>query len=710
MSKQERAAAGQRVGDPRYGRSETRATVRGAIAVVLVISAAVVCPPDLGAQFSGSGIKYPVYYAREELAKGQTNFLKMLLIGKSVDLRADSTFFIQQMRIEHYGPDGRTNLVAHAPDCVLDRVRNTASSASRLEVQAETGSLFLEGQGFFCNLTNLNLLLSNRVETRLREDLAKSARARRPGQSRAVTNLFALTNSLAVTNAGTNYITIFADRLLYAYASNTVTYLDNVRVDTSEFAMTCNHLDGHRATNGTLERIIAQQDVVFFNKLDRSSGFGDRVVYEARDGGESILLTGSDARWQDALRAARAKSFFFDIKEQRLVAEREAYIRLPRSAIGPQTLLPGRAPASTNVNTTATTNAPVGDLEVWAELLTMQLPTTNQPARTVTASTNVVVTSSADNSRATGDHAKYSEATGILEVNGQAYWQSGQRIMACDDLFLDRTNRVFTGTGNAYIKLPLADLGPHGVLAPFASTRTNAAGTNLAQFVELWCDQFDYRSSLLTFRDRVRSRFLEETNPVGALNCGVLQARFYSNEVESVTAKTAVHLEQFPYTSTNGTTVRKSLNCETLTALLDTNGFIRRVIAETNVHAVQIEESRTNPAPTTSSLDAQLVVGEFFAHTNRLRELVAMKKVRLTHDKNRASGERAVYYVTNQIVELTGQPSADLPELQGGITEAEMLTYDLARKQFYIQKGRGTGVANRGSSDRTNRSNLRLPQ
>jgi lipopolysaccharide export system protein LptA len=391
------------------------------------------------------------------------------------------------------------------------------------------------------------------------------------------------------------------------------------------------------------------------------------------------------------------------LKDQHLRAEEKAYFKLPRASIGTQSLLPGQSPVRTN--------APPGELEINAELLAVQLPTTNNPSRSVTALSNVVITSSADQNRATADQARYFEATGILELNGRAVWQSGERIVSGDTLFVDRTNRLFSVTSNAFLRLPLAELGKQALLSPLGAGRTNSATTtNAPQYIELWCNDFDYRGTALTFRHKIRAHFLEDTNALGSLHCGVLQFLFNSNQVERVTAKDAVHLEQFPYTSTNGTTITKSLDCELINVLLATNGWITRLIAETNVNAVQVERSKTNAAPVASTLTAQLVIGEFFTHTNRLRELIALKEVTLGHDQRKAFGERAVYNVTNNLVELTGNPRAHLPP-QGEITDAEVLTYDVARKTFSVHKGiaRGERPASEGralSGPSTNQSNL----
>jgi lipopolysaccharide export system protein LptA len=663
------------------------------------------------AQVSVAGFVYPVYYNQNELVKGQTNLLKLRITGESMDMRGEN-WLVVKMRLEYLGPDARTNFTANAPECLLNQQQKTAASHTHLTLTGENG-LIVKGTGFFCNLTNMTLRLSNTVETVLREDIAKNVRTRRPTlgslmatnvPANAATN--ATTNSTIATalatNAtpATNFVHIFSDHLFFNYQSNTVTYTDNVRANTSQFEMACDQLDGKRSTNGAIESIVARQNVVFFNKLDQSSAYGDYAIYQMQEGGETLFLSGERARWQDQQREAFARRFWFFLKEQRLRAEENAYFRLPRLSLGQQSLLPGKP--------TVRTNAAPGDLEISAELVVAQLPTTNHPARTVHAATNVIIISAADKNRATGDQATYSEATGILELDGHAFWQTGDRIISGDRLFADRTNRMFSVTSNAWLRLPVAELGKQGLLSPFTAGRTNnPAVSNVPQFLEMWCDNLDYRSDTLTFRERVRGKFLEGTNALGAMNCALLTLRFNSNQVDTATAKESVHIEQFPYTGSNGVTVSKSLDCELLNVLLATNGWIKRVIAETNVAAVQIERSRTNNLPILSSLHAAMAIGEFFTHTNRLRELVAIKDVTLRHDNRKAHGQRGVYSVTNNTVELTGNPTADVPP-DGRIVEAESLLYDLLQKKFIAIKARAEGE--RASTVSTNRSNLPFPK
>jgi hypothetical protein len=118
--------------------------------------------------------KIPEYYAPQELVPGSTNQLKSLLLAAEAYPNPDGrTYLVKQARIHTFRPDGQTNVMAAAPECNVDSDRRTASSPGRLEVTSGDGRFYLEGEGFFCRMTNANLFLSNRVLMLIRKDVAK---------------------------------------------------------------------------------------------------------------------------------------------------------------------------------------------------------------------------------------------------------------------------------------------------------------------------------------------------------------------------------------------------------------------------------------------------------------------------------------------------------------------------------------------------------
>lgn len=117
--------------------------------------------------------RMPEFY--EASAAGESPRLKTLLTGSEaqpLDGRG-RLIALTGMRVENYLPDGRTNLVARAPTCLLDALDRTVCSTGWLEVSLAQGQLFIEGQGFFLQVTNLHFIISNRVRTVIRPELVQ---------------------------------------------------------------------------------------------------------------------------------------------------------------------------------------------------------------------------------------------------------------------------------------------------------------------------------------------------------------------------------------------------------------------------------------------------------------------------------------------------------------------------------------------------------
>ena len=103
--------------------------------------------------------------------------LKSLVVGaeaQPVDAQG-RLIALSKMQVESYLPDGRTNLVARAPTCLLDALGRTVSSTGRVEATLAQGQLFIEGQGFYLQITNLHLIISNQVRTVIRPELWQRA-------------------------------------------------------------------------------------------------------------------------------------------------------------------------------------------------------------------------------------------------------------------------------------------------------------------------------------------------------------------------------------------------------------------------------------------------------------------------------------------------------------------------------------------------------
>jgi lipopolysaccharide export system protein LptA len=297
-------------------------------------------------------------------------------------------------------------------------------------------------------------------------------------------------------------------------------------------------------------------------------------------------------------------------------------------------------------------------VEITSRFMVFQMPSTNAPHRTLLASNEVVIVSESDQSRATGDQAAYSDATGVFELTGNAEWQSEQGLVRGDTLRFDRTNEVFNALNNAFLRLPLAGLGGSMAVAQWLDA-TNTAPES-AQFIEVTCREIDYTTSRVQFRDGVVADLFGGPQLLGRMHSSLLTL---STNVEGrrIVAEGGVKLVQVPTLMPNGVTVDKQLDCELATVNIGTNGLIRSMIAETNVLFRQTERLADPIPPTQMELAAEIITANFAPHTNQVDSVIAERQVVITQNTGGAKGDRAVYDREKDSLLLTGDVTLESP-------------------------------------------------
>jgi lipopolysaccharide export system protein LptA len=590
-------------------------------------------------QVQMGGLKLQELYPKR--GPGDTNRLKYLITSIRAQVAGPSRYRAQGMRIENLSEDGTTNIVAKATECFLNNKDRTATSTNLLELEAGNG-LKMEGYGFNCQLTNFTLYLSNRVRTWISRSLAEGNRGLIPSLGSAAAPAAALGTD---TNL---FMTVFSDNCYLSSSSNLIVYTGNIRVDSPQVFMSCAQLTIQRTTNGIVEYVLADKEVVILNKVDQSRASADRGYYSVKDGRETLDLSGH-ALWLEGQRSLRADAFSFDLKRDTLLAKTKVLLKLPRGMFSQAELFPAVGAAKTNRPPINYTNQFV---EIHSEWMNVQLPGTNHVPRSITARTNVLMLSMADNMRATGEESVYNEANGVLRLNGKARWQADQRLITGDQLFFDRTNRVFRDAGHAYVRLPVSSFGSQPL--PGAPSKTGAS-----QFMEITSSAFEVEGDWLTFHEPVRGSLLEGDNPLGRLEAGFLALQF-TNQIQKIVAKKKVFLEEFPVLKPDGRRVSKTFETENLDIDMATNGLVKQIVAHDRVHGTQ-HTWQTNKPPGIAILDAERMTADFFAHTNLLKDIVASSNVSIISGNRSAHGEMAIYTATNSTILLTGNPTADSP-------------------------------------------------
>jgi lipopolysaccharide export system protein LptA len=318
-------------------------------------------------------------------------------------------------------------------------------------------------------------------------------------------------------------------------------------------------------------------------------------------------------------------------------------------------------------------------VQVAAQTMTLLLATTNRPHRRASAETGVVVTSPADDLRATGDRLTWQEETGLAELVGHATWSGEGRLVQADTFVIDRTNKVFHGTSNTFFRLPLQSVGP----AALGHTGTNrAAVSNL--FLEVFASEFTYRTNTLDLRGApVRARLLEGERLQGVLRCGLLTVHA-SNRLDRLLAEKHVVAEHYPPIGSNGLAVTNLLTCEVLAVRFSESGEVIATVASEHVQAAQIQARAAPGKSVVSELTCSLLTAVLLPKSGLMDKLQAEDHVALSQGDKRARAETALYTDKEQQVTLTGHPEV---EYAGGkVTGAEALIWDRASGAF---RGRG---------------------
>jgi len=167
--------------------------------------------------------------------------------------------------------------------------------------------------------------------------------------------------------------------------------------------------------------------------------------------------------------------------------------------------------------------------------------------KTIIAETNVVMDyllSNQENVHATGDRVTYATDTSLARLTGHPTWRAGQREGRGDELIIDRTERTFLANGQAYFKTPVRTNDTGGFLPQANLSNTNVAkATN--QFIEVFSDNYEFRTNLALFREDVRVTEKADEQIKGKMTCRTLTLNFSgTNELQRMVAEDKVVIEQ----------------------------------------------------------------------------------------------------------------------------------------------------------------------
>jgi lipopolysaccharide export system protein LptA len=568
-------------------------------------------PPDLKPQ-SFPPARYPRAYRQISYRYRDTPKGKVIEIQLSGDNwsgpQQDTVATPFQMLTFRNGPSNEVQLVAEAPECHIDSPDHRAWDKGPIVLFTPTNNVWVHGEGFLYLETNHLLYVSNQVETRVLRSLLKSSML-----------------SGAKTNApGTpeQILKIFADGpALFDNQSNFVQYFNRVHVVDVQLDMTSDRLSIQFTTNGAVETMLAQDNVVM-TTTNKGWAAGPRAFYYVTNGSEMMELTGG-AVWHNGDEQARAERFLYDSTRHFLTAIGHVHVWWPNA---PQP--PGVVPRTNDS----------GFRELWADFATLQMPPTNGPVEAMHATGNVLIVNQADRSSSTSDQADYVRTNNLFELTGSPVWRNEEMEIKGRTLTDEATNQIYHARGGSNLKLRVTE-----------TARTN-------QWLYIDSEDLDYQTNLAVFHNHVRARLLDGADLRDTLHCDVLNVELFTNAVKTAVAQGHVQGETAP--DKFGRT--KTVDCDTLTAHRSmTTKLLTDVLAQNHV---VLRQFGTNVGEPRDQLTAVTVIAFFSAVTNQIERALAEREVVIDQVKTNgaihATGERAVYTAAIDEFKLTGAPLA----------------------------------------------------
>ncbi len=603
--------------------------------------------------------------------------LRTLTTGDEATVQPNGIILLKGFQLRTFSETGDTNaeLIVSAPECAYDRNQNTGSSPGPLQIDSGDGKFHIDGEGFLTQKlgANLTLDISNKVHTIIHRDFLSSG-TNTAAQAPATTN----------SNAATQTIDIRSERFSYNRVANLITYMGNVRADDNQMNLTCDLMTVQRGKDGTIENIVGDRNVVITDKATGGRATGDEAVYTANPGRQTVQLTGNP-RWEQCADEQNAvlltgTIFIFDRSDPQhniLHSDGNAYLRLPHNSISQSGLSFG-TPSAPATNSSSGTG---GFVEIYSDSMAFQLPPTNGPIQSIISDGHVIILDAQRNSRATADHADYEDSTGVLQLTGHPVWQADQRLARGDLLLFNRTNQSFAAKTNAFLRFPAAALGS---TLPLPADTNSPAGNPTNRFIEVLAGDYEYLGGLLTFHEQVHAAALEGDTIRGILDSGALRVLINTNhnQLETIEASQKVYGRLLPITNTAGASLERDIHCETLDIWMRTNGLVREIAADQNVHATQTEIKPGAAKPSTVMLDSEVLNVTFLPDTNRVEKITAERNVVITDRGSTARGGVAVYTAVNDLAQMTGQP---VIVFTNGTLTGDPLIFDRRRNKFYAK-------------------------
>lgn len=592
------------------------------MAFLLLVVAAVRVPAQTSVGGTGTGgFKMPQFDSQ--------NRLRSLVTGKG--FKSGTNFNevdIEGLRVEAYREDGKIDFVAEAPACRFIINTREASSDGPLRAYSGDGRLEITGRGFAFAQTNMSLAISNEVQTLIRRDTnAPNA------------------PPMKIRSGGFNF----------QMSSNRVVYTDGVQVEDPQMRLTSQSIIARLVDkSGGLDSIEALGDVVMKGVEEDIEVKAQRAVYRQKT--EQVELTGTP-KWRQLGRSGSAERILVGRNDKSVESSGNVIIRLPRSDLGQGGLMAGspdtsglKLPPVTDTNrlveifcdvftvrsnitkAVGTVRVVDGQDRLLADQLTLQRATKTNPEEIGIAEGNLRIEQGERNIQA--DRAIYTKSADTIVFTGAPRWALELGNGFAERLIIRPASNVVEASGGVTMNIKRS--AGASVIPVFPETVPSAKSGGNDQPVQITSQFFEIRDRVARFTGNVSAHELPKTGAEPRLACPVLEVKFAEKkqQVDRAVARGGVLVEQGIAGQTNGPAAYQRLN-------------------------------------------AQMIVAQMHADTGQLAALSAEGEVRVVSPTGRAQGDLAVYQVSEDVLRLTGNPSAETEGLI--VSEARALIWNRGR-------------------------------
>jgi lipopolysaccharide export system protein LptA len=459
------------------------------------------------------GFRYAEYYDAPQETR-----IKTRLQGAKARPLSNTLVLVTGARLETFKENGEPELVMETPECTHDSANHTVSSAGPLLVKMADGSFSIQGVGFQFQQTNSTLTISNRVETVARPELLQASDEKSTEPEREGTPL-----------------EIKSERFQYSADEGMGVYRGTVRVTGTNLAVSCGLLTLKLPVEERrLRNITAEQDVVM--DYAQMHAAGQKAFYNLDTG---IAEVTGKPTWQTEGREGRAEKFTIDRTNQLVVAEGNAWLRMPGQTLAAN-LLP-------RIDSASETNASTGAQSVEVRADTYELRT-----NTAVFNRNVIVTEksgdepegqltctqltahfagendleqliarggveiSRGDNRLRARQAVYYSTNQLLDLQENPSWQAGAREGKGRHITVDTARNQMNVRGNATMRMP-AEAFSAAMLTPGADAAPPEPQSLAGQFAEISSEEYTLRPEQAVFRGGVQI-----LHPQTSMTCRVL--------------------------------------------------------------------------------------------------------------------------------------------------------------------------------------------